>query len=88
MVIAAFRAAGLHLYNDIALVRCYGTSAMYARKTYNCAAKMQPVHERVLVFRKPAPGVAPGGAVKRLRLSPAPRPVPHRRAALRVPVAE
>jgi hypothetical protein len=27
----------------------------------------------VLVFRKPAPGVPPQGAVARLRLSPAPR---------------
>lgn len=88
MVIAAFRAAGLHLYNDVALVRQYGTSPMYARNTYNSAAKLHPVHERVLVFRKPAPGVPPSGAVKRLRLSPACRPVPHRRAAPRVPAAE
>ena len=31
------------------------------------------LHERVLVFRKPAPGIAPQGAVERLHLSPAPR---------------
>ena len=31
------------------------------------------MHERVLVFRKPAPGVPPQGAVERLHLSPAPR---------------
>lgn len=34
---------------------------------------LRQLHERVLVFRKPAPGVPPQGAVERLHLSPAPR---------------
>ena len=42
MVISAFSAAGLVLYNDVALIRCIGTSSLYARNTYNSAAKMHP----------------------------------------------
>lgn len=96
MVIAAFRDAGLNLYNDVVLVRSMGTAPLFARRTYASGAKLQParldatpllrghvahapaqqLHERLLVFRKPAPGIPARGAVKRLGLSPKMRPVP------------
>jgi len=43
MAIAAFKAAGLHLYNDVVLLRCVGTASLFARNTFNSGAKMQPV---------------------------------------------
>ncbi len=47
MTCSAFRAAGLHFYNDIVLARQMGTAPMLMRKTYNeGGAKVQPVRRR------------------------------------------
>lgn len=50
--IAAFKDAGLHLYNEAILVTAVGSASMRVTKQFDASRKMCKTHQNVLVFVK------------------------------------
>lgn len=53
--ITAFKAAGLHYYNELILVNAVGTLRLRAGKQFNAGRKIGKQHQNVLVFYKGDP---------------------------------
>ncbi|NBR49789.1 hypothetical protein EBU02_13290, partial [bacterium] len=50
--VEAFRAAGLHYYNEAILVTSSGSVAMRAGRQFAASRKLGKTHQNVLVFKK------------------------------------
>jgi hypothetical protein len=50
--VEAFRAAGLHFYNEAILVTCVGSLPIRAGKQFSASRKLGKTHQNVLVFVK------------------------------------
>jgi len=50
--IEAFKAAGLHYYNENILVNAYASAAMRVTRTFNASRKNAKVHQNILTFTK------------------------------------
>lgn len=49
----AFRAAGMHLYNDAILVTAIGSLPVRISGQFEASRKLGKTHQNILVFKKP-----------------------------------